>query len=327
MNLFASREFLDPLARVYFPSRECLVEDHLLEGKVFRLLTIAGRPLTTHPFLDMHEPVAASNDSPRTTVRWLPNVDRATIPLDEFRRDPAWQRFSGAPTTLWRDFPAWSDYLDLLRRRRVLGDDQRRRRRLEERVGAIAFTADDAGADVLPTVFTWKSTRLRRLAGTDLFAQPEHRAFFHELRARRLLLASTLRADDRLLAAWLGAVFDGRWYGWIFAFDPDPALARYSVGRQLLYPLLEASYRAGHREFDFSGGCEPYKLFFATHVRVIGGLGTPPVPCRLRSMLRDGLRRTPRAYERINAVRRVVQREVLRVRYHLPLRRSGASAA
>lgn len=315
MNLFANRTFLEAIASAYFPLQQCQVEDHPIDGKVFRLLRIAGRALiTTHPFLDMHEPVGCpTEDSPPTTVRWLPNVSHGTMALEQFRDNPAWKRFNGAPTTLWQEFPTWNDYLELLRRRHVLRDDQRRRRRLEELVGPLTFKVDDPSPDVLPTAFKWKSTQWRRLTGIDLFAYPQNRDFFHELRARGLLQASTLRAGSRLLAAWLGAVFEKRWYGWIFAFNPDPALAKYSLGRQLLYPMLEESHRAGHTEFDFSKGIEPYKLFFATHVRAIGPLGTPPVLYRLEWMLRDRLRNTPQVYEKMKAARLAFQREVFRV--------------
>lgn len=315
MNLFASSTFLGVVASVYFQSRPWCQEDHVLDGKVFRLLKIAGlNPMTTHPFVDMHEPVGCRPDaSPSTTVRWLPNASHGIMALKEFTGNPLWNRFSGAPTTLWQDFPTWGDYCELLRQRNLLRDDQRRRRRLEELVGPLTFSVDDLGADVLPTTFQWKSAQWRRLTGIDLFAQAQNREFFHELRARGLLLASTLRAGSRLLASWLGAVFEKRWYGWIFAFNPDPALAKYSVGRQLLYPMLEESYRAGHKEFDFSAGCEPYKLFFATHVRAIGPAGILPVRYRLEWMLRDRLRSTPQVYEKVKAVRLAFQREVFRV--------------
>lgn len=325
MNLFASDTFLEAVASVYFPSRQWRVEDHVLDGNVYRLLRIAGlSPMTTHPFLDMHEPVGCSTDaSPSTTVRWLPNASHGILALAEFTGNLFGDRFSGAPTTMWRDFPTWDDYCELLRRRNVLRDDQRRRRRLEELVGPLTFTVDDRSADVLPTTFHWKSNQWRKLTGIDLFARAQHRDFFHELRARGLLLASTLRAGSRLLAVWLGAVFEKRWYGWIFAFNPDPALAKYSVGRQLLYPMLEESYRAGHTEFDFSSGCEPYKLFFATHARAVGPVGTLPVRYRLEWMLRDRLRSTPQVYEKVKAVRQALQREAFRVSCIRSVRRTA----
>lgn len=329
MNLFAHRPFLDVFASAYFPSKTYVVEDHLIDGKVFRLLNIGGRSsITTHPFLDMHEPLSGPvEDSPSTSVRWLPRVGHGMVPLEDFRDSPGLKGFSGAPTTLWRDFSTWDDYLVLLRQRRVLRDDERRRRRLEEVVGPLTFRVDDPGTDVLPTTFHWKSTQWRKTTGIDLFADPHNRFFFHELRHRGLLRASTLRAGNRLLAVWLGAVFEQRWYGWIFAYNPDKALEKYSVGRQLLYPMLEESYRAGHTEFDFSVGCEPYKLFFATHVRTIAPIGTPPVRFRLRRTLRDCVQNNPQVHERIKAVRQVLQRGLFRARCALVLRRPSGPHA
>jgi len=316
MNLFASHAFLDTIARVYFPSRASLIDDHVIDGHTFRLLTVDGRgPVIRHPFLDMHEPLGSSAGSASNVVRWLPHVSHGLAPVEEFKSAP--DRLSGAPTTRWEHFASWDDYLELLRRRRVLRDDQRRRRRLEELAGPLTFAVNDQAADVLPTAFTWKSLQWRRMTVIDLFAQAPHREFFHQLRARGLLRASTLRAGGGLLAVWLGAVFERRWYGWIFAFNPDPALAKYSLGRQLLYRMLEESHRAGHEEFDFSTGCEPYKLFFATDVRAIGPVGEPPVRYRFERMIRECLRSAPHAYETAKALHGALRREVCRVRYGL----------
>lgn len=305
MNLYASADFLDAVATVYFGSERARIEDYEVGGKAFRLLTVAGRgPIVKQTFLDLHEPVQAL---PGKTLRWLPDVSHGLVPMDEFRQDPAWRRFDAAPTTLWQDFPAWGDYLALLRKRRVLSDDLRRRRRLEETAGELECKLDDPGADVLPTTFEWKSAQWRVAGTLDLFAQRQNRDFFHELRSRGLLRASSLRARGRLLATWLGAVFEQRWYGLIFAFNPDPGLAKFSLGRQLLYPMLEESHRAGHAEFDFSIGDEPYKRFFATHVRALAPVGVPPLPTRARSMARQVLRQSPRLYG-------TLQRAVARMR-------------
>lgn len=307
MNLYTSADYLDAVATVYFPSEESSVEDYAIAGKAFRLLTVAGRgPLVRQPFLDLHEPVQVLPGKP---LRWLPDVSHGLVALEEFRQNPAWKKFSAAPTTLWKDFPAWGDYLDLLRRRRVLSDDLRRRRRLQEAAGALEFQADDLGADVLPTTFEWKAAQWRAAGIRDLFARRQNRDFFHELRSRGLLRASSLRAGGRLLATWLGAVFQQRWYGWVFAFNPEPALAKYSVGRQLLYPMLEESHRAGHAEFDFSIGDEPYKRFFATHVRAVAPVGVPSLPTRVRSIAKEILRESPRLYG-------ALQRAVARIRQH-----------
>jgi hypothetical protein len=292
-NLYASAAFLDAFAKIYFPSRECRVEDFELRGRVFRLLTVDGEPLVQErDFVDMHEPLPLpAGHANRRKLRLLQGVSHALVEVAHYRDDPARGEFLGAPTTIWSGFGSWDDYLDLLRTRKVLADDRRRNRRLQEALGSLEYTSSDPGSDVLPTCFAWKSTRDRELGRTDLFAQAQHRAFFHELLARGLLRVSTLRAGGRLLAAWLGAVHERRWTGWVFAFNPDPALSKYSLGRQLLYPMLEESYRSGQAEFDFSIGVEPYKLYFATHVRAVAPLGSLPLSQRLRVVARKLLKR------------------------------------
>jgi len=291
-NLYATREFLELVAEFFFPARRCRVADYLVDGEVFRLLCVDGRPLTTAPFVDMHEPLAGvpRDESRARLLRRLPKVSHGIVPIDDFRRNPDWREFYGGPTVVWRDFARWTDYLALLKRRRVLSDDQRRRRRLEESLGGLQYTANDLAEDVLPTCIAWKSARDRELRRVVLFARGGHQAFFRALRARGLMRASTLRGDGQLLAMWFGWVYKERWSGWVTAYNPDPALRKHSLGRQLIYPMLEESYRAGHREFDFSIGMEPYKLFFATHARPIANRGRPLLQDRLRKIARNMLR-------------------------------------
>jgi len=78
--------------------------------------------------------------------------------------------------------------------------------------------------------------------------------------------------------------------------------------------MLQESHRAGHKEFDFSIGYEPYKRFFATHVRAIAPLGTAPIRYRLQSMVKEILRDTLRVYEKAKALGGAFQRAVSRVR-------------
>ena len=83
-----------------------------------------------------------------------------------------------------------------------------------------------------------------------------------------------------------------------------PALARCSPGRQLLYGMLEESWRAGHREFDFSIGLEPYKLTFATHVRALGTAGRAPAGERLAALARRLLAHQRRLLQGLRDLRR-----------------------
>lgn len=300
--IYTDPGFLQLLARVYFPRRSCQVLDCAVGHQVFRLLTVQGHgPVTHQTFIDFHEPVRelrADEAHPRALPRGprLAFAVRGLLDVGSFTRlsepvPPPWLQ-GGAPAVLWRDFPDWDSYLGLLRRRRALAEDQRRGRRLAQAVGPLSFAADDLAADVLPTCIAWKSARDREAGRPELFAQPAHQAFFHQLRRHGMLRASTLRdGDGGLLAVWLGAVHRARWTGWVFAFRPEERIARYSPGRQLLHAMLEHSHAEGHREFDFSIGLEPYKLGFATHVRPLGQAGSPT----LRERLTDGARRVWRS--------------------------------
>jgi CelD/BcsL family acetyltransferase involved in cellulose biosynthesis len=132
---------------------------------------------------------------------------------------------------------------------------------------------DDQQADVLAQARLWKGGQLREMGFPDFFDNPQTMAFFQTLRQRGHLVSSTLRAGGRLVSLWIGYVHEGSWSGWIFAHDPE--LKKYSPGHQLLIRMLEESFRLGHREFDFSGCAQDYKMLYATHGRLIGDIGTP----------------------------------------------------
>ncbi len=294
--------FLQLLARVYFPRRSCQVLDCAIGNEVFRLLTVRGHgPVTSQTFIDFHEPLRelSADEARQGALPRGPRLAfavRGLLDVGSFTRlsqpaPPPWLQ-GGAPAVLWRDFPDWDSYLGLLRRRHALAEDQRRGRRLAQAVGPLTFTPDDLSSDVLPTCMAWKSARDLEARRPALFAEPAHRAFFHQLRLRGLLHASTLRdGDGGLLAVWLGAVHHERWSGWVFAFKPDAAIARFSPGRQLLHAMLRHSHTQGHREFDFSIGLEPYKLGFATHVRPLGPAGPPTLRQQLGAAVRRVLGR------------------------------------
>ncbi len=92
---------------------------------------------------------------------------------------------------------------------------------------------------------------------------------------------------------------DGRFGWWVPAYDPDHS--KHSPGRLLLEDLMKASYERGDVEFDFLIGEEPYKFQFATHNRVIGPVGTPPLTdlliAKARKRARAILEKNPRALE------------------------------
>jgi hypothetical protein len=316
-TVYTHPDFIAALGETYHPGRGCGTVDVAVGRAVYRLPWIEGLGLQAQAtFVDYHEPVARLGPLPSLLpwprgpggrpLRRLWRLECAA--LGPVQLDPTHPGAPppcplGAPLVQWAGFPAWEDYLALLRARRVLAEDQRRRRRLEELAGPLHFNADDTATDVLPTCMAWKSGRDREAGRPALFDVEAHRRFFHRLRERGLLRASTLRGGGALLSVWLGSVHGGCWSGWVFTFNPEPALARCSPGRQLLYPMLHESWRAGHREFDFSIGLEPYKLSFATHVRPIVTAGLPPPRALPGALARRLLRRHPRALQALRALR------------------------
>ena len=188
---------------------------------------------------------------------------------------------------------------------------ERLRRRMEEKFGTLQFSVNDERADVLEFARHWKSQQLRATGEADYFADPKTMEFFELLRARGLLTASTLRtADGQLLSVWLGAIHDKVWSGWIFTYDHTPEIAYFSPGHQLVQMMLEESHRLGHREFDFSIGSSEYKWMYATHVRLLGWLGRPPLMRRVfdraRRQAKKVVSNSPRLRRMTRSVKRIV---------------------
>ncbi len=283
-NFYASTEYLDAISKVYFAGKKTTAEEVRIADRLLRLLVVDGRQVITEvPFLDYHQPIGtASNGSHRRSHGYARTVTHRIVTYDEwFAGDFA--SYVPGPFVDWKMFSTFDHFMEHIKPRGkdLLREAARRRRKLATDYGTLSFTMDDTREDVLPCAFQWKSAQLRETGLEDIFLDPRNIEYFHELRRRGLLTASTLRARERLLSAWLGFVHDGVWSGWIFTYDHDPLLKKYSVGRQLLHSMLEEGFRLGHREFDFSTGDEAYKWLYYTPARKLGPLGTPPLQQRL----------------------------------------------
>jgi CelD/BcsL family acetyltransferase involved in cellulose biosynthesis len=264
------------------------------------------RIVTKLQFLDFHQPLAeAEVKEPVRAGRYAQNVVRGAIERSEW--NPGMHpQFELAPYVDWSRFSSFDDYRDLLlkRHRGLMRDRERRARSLIAAHGELVFTMDDLGDDVLVRAGQWKSRQLRQTGHDDYFSIPETMEFLQTLRERDLLVSSTLRAGGRLVSVWIGFVRDGIWSGWIFTYDP--AFRKYSAGHQLLNCMLEQSYRLGHREFDFSTGGEDYKMIYATHGRLLGSIGRPPLGKSIISFAKGELKqRSPKLFQ---AVRRLKMR-------------------
>jgi CelD/BcsL family acetyltransferase involved in cellulose biosynthesis len=291
MNFYASRDFLDAAASVYFPDRDTSVEDVRIDDEVLRLLVVDGsKPVTRLLFLDYHQPLRADEIGRNVRAgRFAQRVGRRMVDLDAWdqkgRPDDAL-----APLIDWTPFRQFGDYRERLLQRShgLVRDRERRARGLASRHGRLEFTLDDRAADVLPLARKWKGEQLQKNGQPDFFDDPRTMQFFEELRDRDLLVCSTLRAAGRLVSLWVGFIHEQSWSGWIFAYDPE--LRSFSPGHQLVTRMLEASHRQGHREFDFSVGAQDYKLVYATHGRVLENVGTPSLARAAMLTARDTLR-------------------------------------
>jgi CelD/BcsL family acetyltransferase involved in cellulose biosynthesis len=282
MNFYASRPYLEVVADTYFAGHRTRIADVALGDVVLRLLVVDERRIVTEvPFLDYHQPLAP--DERGTVESWhgyVPAVARDVVANED--RGKVTPGLVLSPYVDWSGFESYDAYFEFIKARHTgsIRKIRRLRRRLEEKHGPLEFTPDDRRDDVLPFAFHWKSRQFRATGVDDLFADPRNVRFFECLRERDLLVASTLRADGRLLSVWLGFIHEKVWSGWIFTYDRDAELSHYSIGHQLLQSMLQHSRESGHCAFDHSVGGQEYKWLYATHARVLSPVGDPPPSAR-----------------------------------------------
>jgi CelD/BcsL family acetyltransferase involved in cellulose biosynthesis len=290
MNFYASPEYLRLVSDAYFKGLPTRVEDVRIGRDVLRVLVVDGaRVITEVPFLDYHEPlIDAEVHGPARTHGYAPWVTREVIDQS------AWQScarpgLEAAPYVDWSTAPTFDGYLALLKTRwkGILKENERRRRRLAEDFGELSFSVDDGRDDVFELARKWKQRQLVATGANDYLANPQNVEFLRLARERGILVSSTIRAAGRLLSVWLGFIHAGVWSGWIFAYDHDPSLRKYSLGHQLLRSMLEESHRRKHRELDFSIGGEDYKWIYATHARVLGPVGRAPLQQRVVTLAKQ----------------------------------------
>jgi hypothetical protein len=290
MNFYASSEYLQLVAEIYFPGRPTRVADVAVEDHVLRVLIVDEREAATEvPFLDYHQPLRIDETgNPEKRGIYVSSVARSVVAVEN--RHEVAPGFVVSPYADWSGFATADVYFEALKRQHAVTVRQlhRLRRRLEEDHGPLEFTPNDRRDDVIAFALRWKSEQFRDTGLPDLFADRRNVRFFTALRQQDLLVASTLRIGGRLLSAWLGFIHDNVWSGWIFTYDR--AWSRYSPGHQLMQSMLRHSLSSGHREFDFSVGGQDYKWLYATHARVLGSLGRRP-PTGAREIAVEALRR------------------------------------
>lgn len=239
-------------------------------GRVLRLMVLKTQDsriiITNAPFLDYHEPLQSWDEIHHRGDWFVPRVA-----LDVVRCDGEAPETNQvlAPFIQLDEFASYDDYCAKKLRPSLFKDHARRRRQAERDLGPLVFLVHDP--DATAQAFAWKR---------DQFPEnPEFSEDNLQLFAgmQEHLTVSSLRADGRLLAAWVGFIHLGVWSGWIFAYDPERQLKKYCLGWQLLYSMIGEAFARQCRQFDFSIGSEPYKWSFATHARLCGPIGKQPL--------------------------------------------------
>lgn len=313
MNFFASDVFLESLAWAYHRGRPHAIERVGVEGRTFRLLRIGRRGwILDWPFLDLHEPLEDGGPAePREEVPWVPKVALRETDAE------GWRAVAGTPDTYVAPYVDWTVYADFdgwlqhvrSRRKRQWKNIESRSRRLEQEVGPVTVELDDDDPGIVDLCLSWKSRHCRLSGIPDVYRREETRRFFHALSREGVLETACLRVGGRPVAMHLGARFEGRFHAWIPAYDWS--LYKFAPGLVLFHRMMEASYRAGDRAFDFLIGDEDFKWFYANRARLLAPVGTPPMPMRVwkpvRRALGAAVRQQPKLWAALNAARRQVE--------------------
>lgn len=311
MDFYSSDGFLEVLANSYYPGDKHRVEFVRAGDKVLRLLVINDRHVICDAtFFDYIVPVSScSAEACQRSIRYAERVVLGTISKGDWFAAHR-EGVIPAPYIDWTQFSDYEAYLQHIRsqHKRLLSDYARRRRRLAENHGELTFCVHDTSDDVLPLAQEWKVRQLVRTGAGNYFDDERNSEFLAELMRRGLLSCSTLRAQGRLLAVWVGFVHAEKWSGWVFAYDPDEKLRKYSLGHQLLQSMIKHSFAAGHQEFDFSIGGEGYKWVYSTHARLLGAVGRQKLRVRLNKGFRSAVRKSVNSSSVLSRLEKVLRR-------------------
>lgn len=286
MNFYSSDDLCAAVSAAFFPEDQVENKLYELDGKLWNIPTVnQTSPITDFPFqsrmLDFFEGQPIAEAKPQQNVpalKYLPNVSHGMVQAEKWLQSDLEKIYEPAPTVIWEDFENWEAFLQFVKKRKskkFFADSRRRRRKLEEAVGPLEFVLGDTRPEILKTCMAWKSEQYRSTGQFDDFAHEENVRLFEELAKRGLLMLSSLSSAEGPIAIDINLFADGRLYSWIASYDRD--YSNYAPGRLLLLEALEASFNAGHKEFDFLIGNEDYKWIYASHARLIGPLGTPPL--------------------------------------------------
>lgn len=178
-------------------------------------------------------------------------------------------------------------------------DLRRKQRRLDE-AGGVSFQHFTTPTDVaahLPEAFALYRRRAETRYRGALWLTPSGQQLLHawaqHLALRGWMDLAFLYVGTRPMAFCFGFHNTVDYFHYGVAFDPDPALARYSPGLVLTEHLVTRALESGYRRYDFLVGGERYKYLWATDERMVYTrlLASPSaIPTVQTALLHTGLR-------------------------------------
>jgi hypothetical protein len=318
MNIFSTHLYLRTLADVAFKGRSSEIVERRVAGRRFRLLAVEGKPVVSYPFLDFFQPIEGANGVEPPDLGYLPHavLDTTTVEL----RQPEAPGQRPSPYIDWSRFDDWAAFQTFVGTRigNLFPDSRRKKKKAERDLGPMKFVFNDPRPEVFDTCLRWKSSQYAATGLVDLFANPTNVEMFRELKNRGAVVVSSLTAGEKLMAVHFGGLADNRHYWWVPAYDPD--LGKYSPGRLMLEAILEESYALKHAEFDFLIGDEAYKFHYATHNRVVGPLGQPPLRVWLEKEARKRAKSALGRYPKLLDAAQELRKRLREVRGRLPFK-------
>ena len=227
-----------------FPQYVAPDEFSLLWERILTLLqTQAGHPIDVVDLAKMPEEIGGQAN-PLLALTTSPNPSGAYI------------------TALGDD---WETFYAAKRSSQTRKKERRQLKHLAE-FGAVQFVdVQDAQErrQTLELLFTQKSRALARMGAKDIFAAPEHRAFYADVLTdadnRDLVHVGRLDIGSKTVAIMVGLTAHGRFYLILSSYD-DGDVSKYGPGRALLHELMRYAIARRFQCFDFTIGDEAYKL-------------------------------------------------------------------
>lgn len=315
-HFFSSDAFLGVVADVHFPGARPRVV--ACEDVVARVLVHRGKPISFFWNYPFYIPQISAANIPAVEMRvpYLKNVVRQVAPASS--QVPG--GMAPAFFIRWEDFRTWEEYEQFATTNLGMRSTSRVRdeARLARKFGPIRFVPDDQDPAAFQKALEWKGKQYQQSSPNFRYYIENNTPLYQAMRDRGLLMISSLRAGDRIVAVQFSNHWGRAFLYRLTAYDAE--FRAYSPGVIHLHYLLKYSYEAGDNEFDFNFGRERYKYHYATHARWLSQVGTVPRTQEWTRLARMYAGRTAGRYPAFYRCLRATEAASSRIRWRLRLR-------